>query len=68
VGTSPRAEPLAADVEQVGSTEYVSNSLFRAPQKEIPHMRKVYAGLFSSIDRVVEAPDQWQCTSGRTAR
>ncbi|MGH3487675.1 MAG: dihydrofolate reductase family protein [Actinopolymorphaceae bacterium] len=25
-------------------------------------MRKVYAGLFSSIDGVVEAPDQWQST------
>lgn len=23
-------------------------------------MRKVTAGLFHSIDRVVEAPDQWQ--------
>ena len=23
-------------------------------------MRKVYAGLFSTIDGVVEAPDQWQ--------
>ena len=23
-------------------------------------MRKLYAGLFSSIDGVVESPDQWQ--------
>jgi hypothetical protein len=28
-------------------------------------MRKVYAGLFSSLDGVVEAPNEWQPASTR---
>jgi dihydrofolate reductase len=30
------------------------------PDQEESEMRKVYAGLFSSVDGVVESPDQWQ--------
>ncbi|MFI0367327.1 dihydrofolate reductase family protein [Actinomadura sp. 1N219] len=31
-------------------------------QQEVLHMRKVQAGLFSSVDGVIESPDQWQLT------
>src|SRR5689334_14584312 len=31
-----------------------------SPTRRDPLMRKVFAGLFSSIDGVVEAPNEWQ--------
>src|SRR5260370_42022573 len=59
--TSPPrcSRPPSGSSRQPGTPPHTSSRPFR-PTEGIHHMRKVYAGLFSSLDGVVEAPNEWQ--------